>query len=83
MLYLGKRSDLVVPAVKSQRRPSKKMWQSHSGILRLGSPAKRPSIEAHRAGSMATAELCRAQLWQWIRHSARLAAGHKVDRESG
>jgi malate synthase len=33
-----------------------------------------------RAGSMATAELCRAQLWQWIRHSARLAAGHKVDK---
>jgi malate synthase len=33
-----------------------------------------------RAGSMATAELCRAQLWQWIRHSARLAAGDKVDR---
>jgi malate synthase len=33
-----------------------------------------------RAGSMATAELCRAQLWQWIHHSARLAPGAKVDR---
>jgi malate synthase len=32
-----------------------------------------------RVGSMATAELCRAQLWQWIRHSARLAAGPRVD----
>ena len=40
-----------------------------------------PAIDRdQRAGSMATAELCRAQLWQWIRHSARLAAGDKVDK---
>ncbi len=30
--------------------------------------------------SMAAAELCRAQLWQWIRHSAPLACGRRVSR---
>jgi malate synthase len=30
--------------------------------------------------SMASAELCRAQLWQWLRHSARLTGGHRVSR---
>ncbi len=30
--------------------------------------------------SMASAELCRAQLWQWIRHSARLTCGRRVNR---
>jgi malate synthase len=30
--------------------------------------------------SMASAELCRAQLWQWLRHSAPLASGHRVSR---
>jgi malate synthase len=30
--------------------------------------------------SMASAELCRAQLWQWIRHSARLTCGRRVSR---
>jgi malate synthase len=34
----------------------------------------------HRMGSMATVELCRAQLWQWIRHSARLTCGRRVTR---
>lgn len=38
---------------------------------------------AHSASgirSMASAELCRAQLWQWIRHSARLTCGRRVSR---
>lgn len=38
---------------------------------------------AHSASgirSMASAELCRAQLWQWIRHSARLSCGRRVSR---
>jgi malate synthase len=30
--------------------------------------------------SMASAELCRAQLWQWLRYSARLSCGHRVSR---
>jgi malate synthase len=30
--------------------------------------------------TMASAELCRAQLWQWLRHSARLTGGHRVSR---
>jgi len=30
--------------------------------------------------SMASAELCRAQLWQWLRHSARLTGGPRVSR---
>ena len=30
--------------------------------------------------SMASAELCRAQLWQWLRYSARLSGGHRVSR---
>jgi malate synthase len=30
--------------------------------------------------SMASAELCRAQLWQWLRYSARLTGGHRVSR---
>ena len=30
--------------------------------------------------SMASAELCRAQLWQWIRHSARLTCGRRVSK---
>ncbi|MDQ6608063.1 MAG: malate synthase A [Actinomycetota bacterium] len=29
----------------------------------------------------ATAEICRAQLWQWIRHSAKLDDGREVTRE--
>lgn len=29
----------------------------------------------------ATAEICRAQLWQWIRHRATLADGRAIDRE--
>ena len=29
----------------------------------------------------ATAEICRAQLWQWIRHKARLADGRTVTQE--
>jgi malate synthase len=38
---------------------------------------------AHSASgirSMASAELCRAQLRQWIRHSARLSCGRRVSR---
>jgi malate synthase len=30
--------------------------------------------------SMASAELCRAQLWQWVRHSARLTCGRRVSK---
>jgi malate synthase len=30
--------------------------------------------------SLASAELCRAQLWQWIRHSARLTCGRRVSK---
>jgi malate synthase len=30
--------------------------------------------------SMASAELCRAQLWQWLRYSVRLTGGHRVSR---
>jgi malate synthase len=30
--------------------------------------------------SMDSAELCRAQLWQWIRHSARLTCGRRVSK---
>jgi malate synthase len=41
-----------------------------------GGSLQRPN----RMGSMATAELCRAQLWQWIRHSARLTCGRRVTR---
>jgi malate synthase len=41
-----------------------------------GGSLQRPS----RMGSMATVELCRAQLWQWIRHSARLTCGRRVTR---
>jgi malate synthase len=35
---------------------------------------------ARGLNSMASAELCRAQLWQWLRHSARLTGGHRVSR---
>ncbi|NIR24560.1 MAG: malate synthase A, partial [Gammaproteobacteria bacterium] len=28
----------------------------------------------------ATAEICRAQLWQWIRHAAQLDDGRSIDR---
>ena len=27
----------------------------------------------------ATAEICRAQLWQWLRHGALLADGRRID----
>jgi malate synthase len=29
----------------------------------------------------ATAEICRAQVWQWIRHGAALADGRRIDAE--
>ena len=35
---------------------------------------------ARGLNSMASAELCRAQLWQWLRYSARLTGGHRVSR---
>jgi len=38
------------------------------------------ALGARGLNSMASAELCRAQLWQWLRHSARLAGGHRVSR---
>jgi malate synthase len=41
-----------------------------------GGSLERPN----RLGSMATVELCRSQLWQWIRHSARLTCGRRVTR---
>jgi malate synthase len=28
----------------------------------------------------ATAEICRAQIWQWIRYNSRLSNGKRVDR---
>jgi malate synthase len=38
------------------------------------------ALGARGLKSMASAELCRAQLWQWVRHSARLTGGHRVSR---
>jgi malate synthase len=38
------------------------------------------ALGARGLNSMASAELCRAQLWQWLRHSARLTGGHRVSR---
>jgi malate synthase len=67
------RGQITVAAVKENVELALgylEAWLSGGGSMRT----------AHRFGSMATAELCRAQLWQWIRHSARLAAGHRVDR---
>ena len=29
----------------------------------------------------ATAEICRAQVWQWVRHGAKLSDGRPVTRE--
>jgi malate synthase len=45
-------------------------WLAGHGSSRLASGIK----------NMASAELCRAQLWQWIRHSARLTCGRRVSR---
>jgi malate synthase len=38
------------------------------------------ALGARGLNSMASAELCRAQLWQWLRYSARLTGGHRVSR---
>jgi malate synthase len=38
------------------------------------------ALGARGLKSMASAELCRAQIWQWLRHSARLTGGHRVSR---
>jgi malate synthase len=38
------------------------------------------ALGARGLNTMASAELCRAQLWQWLRHSARLTGGHRVSR---
>jgi malate synthase len=35
----------------------------------------------HLMEDLATSEICRAQLWQWLRHGATLADGRAVDRE--
>jgi malate synthase len=45
-------------------------WLAGHGSARLASGIR----------NMASAELCRAQLWQWIRHSARLSCGRRVSR---
>jgi malate synthase len=45
-------------------------WLAGRGSARLASGIR----------DMASAELCRAQLWQWIRHSARLTCGRRVSR---
>lgn len=45
-------------------------WLAGHGSARLASGIR----------NMASAELCRAQLWQWIRHSARLSCGGRVSR---
>jgi malate synthase len=45
-------------------------WLGGRGSARLASGIR----------NMASAELCRAQLWQWIRHSARLSCGRRVSR---
>ena len=29
----------------------------------------------------ATAEICRAQVWQWVKHGAKLSDGRQVTRE--
>jgi malate synthase len=38
------------------------------------------TLGARGLNSMASAEFCRAQLWQWLRYSARLTGGHRVSR---
>jgi malate synthase len=38
------------------------------------------ALGARGLTTMASAELCRAQLWQWLRYSARLSGGHRVSR---
>ena len=45
-------------------------WLAGHGSARLASGIR----------NMASAELCRAQLRQWIRHSARLSCGRRVSR---
>jgi malate synthase len=45
-------------------------WLTGDGSIRIG----------NRTENMANVELYRAQLWQWMRYSVRLACGRKVDR---
>jgi malate synthase len=45
-------------------------WLAGHGSARLASGVR----------NMASAELCRAQLWQWTRHSAQLSCGLRVSR---
>jgi malate synthase len=45
-------------------------WLTGNGSIRIG----------NRMENMANVELYRAQLWQWMRYSVRLACGRKVDR---
>lgn len=45
-------------------------WLTGNGSIRIGK----------RMENMANIELYRAQLWQWMRYSVRLACGRKVDR---
>jgi malate synthase len=48
--------------------------------LEVGLSESRPAQLPNGMKSMASAELCRAQLWQWIRHSARLTCGRRVSK---
>ena len=48
--------------------------------LEVGLSECRYAQAARSMKSMASAELCRAQLWQWIRHSARLTCGRRVSK---
>jgi malate synthase len=51
-----------------------------SALLYLEGWLAGSAFGARGFNSMASAELCRAQLWQWLRYSARLTGGHRVSR---
>jgi Malate synthase len=44
-------------------------------------PASRPDLLVIRACYAATAEISRAQVWQWVRHQAKLADGRVITKE--
>ncbi len=71
--------DLISPSLGRITMPALKE-NVDSALVYLEGWLAGSALGAPGLNTMASAELCRAQLWQWLRYSARLTGGHRVSR---
>jgi malate synthase len=71
--------DLISPSVGKITMTALKE-NVESALVYLEGWLAGSALGVRGSNSMASAELCRAQLWQWLRYSARLTGGHRVSR---